>query len=218
MAGRHRRLSKPKQVRRWSVEKPGCRRKLFQARLPSRPAPAWLVWQSTRKTPTCSMPGTVRDCSRARMGAQAGPTCSRTGTSECWPSIREAPAHSLRWLVIDPHNTAMAYAGTLLGVFQTTDGGANWTAVNAGLTNLNIHALALDPGDSNTLYAGTDSGVFEITFAPTVLLSLSQDGRGPGATRLAGRPCRCRRNSGILSHGSDRRKRHPSTSRHRPSN
>ena len=52
------------------------------------------------------------------------------------------------------------------GVFKTTDGGVIWQAVNTGLTNLNVHALAIDPGNPATVYAGTyGSGVFKITFS-----------------------------------------------------
>jgi hypothetical protein len=54
-----------------------------------------------------------------------------------------------------------------LGVYWSTNGGANWSPLNAGLTNLNVQVLLIDPRNPNTLYAGTfDGGVFEMTFAP----------------------------------------------------
>jgi len=37
-------------------------------------------------------------------------------------------------LAIDPNNSATVYAGTVAGVFKTTNGGQNWIAVNTGLT------------------------------------------------------------------------------------
>lgn len=44
------------------------------------------------------------------------------------------------------------------------DAGANWSAVNSGLTTLSIRALAIDPQNTGKLYAGTAGGVFAITF------------------------------------------------------
>ncbi len=41
------------------------------------------------------------------------------------------------------------YAGTYGGgVFKSTNGGANWSAVNTGLTNTYVHALAIDPANA----------------------------------------------------------------------
>jgi len=67
-------------------------------------------------------------------------------------------------LAIDPATPATLYAGTSGGVFKSTDGGANWSAVNTGLTATNIQALAIDPATPTTLYAGTwGGGVFKST-------------------------------------------------------
>ena len=68
-------------------------------------------------------------------------------------------------LAIDPATPATLYAGTLGGgVFKSTNGGANWSAVNAGLTNTDVRTLAIDPATPATLYAGTWCvGVFKST-------------------------------------------------------
>jgi hypothetical protein len=58
-------------------------------------------------------------------------------------------------LAIDPTTPTTLYAGTGVqdpldlrreggGVFKSTDGGASWTALNTGLTNLDVRVL---PGD-----------------------------------------------------------------------
>ena len=65
-------------------------------------------------------------------------------------------------LAIDPQTSATLYAGTWGGVFKSTDGGGNWSAVNAGLTDFGVYALAIDPQTPTTLYAGTYGGVFFI--------------------------------------------------------
>jgi photosystem II stability/assembly factor-like uncharacterized protein len=68
---------------------------------------------------------------------------------------------------IDPSAPATIYAGTGgNGVLKSTDGGVNWSPVNAGLTGYNVAALAIDPSTPTTLYAGTlDAGVFRSTDA-----------------------------------------------------
>jgi len=42
--------------------------------------------------------------------------------------------------------------------------GNSWTAVNDGLTDLDIHHLAIDPLNPATIYAGTDEGLFKGVF------------------------------------------------------
>ena len=65
-------------------------------------------------------------------------------------------------MAIDPSNPSTVYAVTSgNGVYKTTDGGTSWTAVNTGLTNLNVTCIAEDPANPNDLYVGTaGSGVF----------------------------------------------------------
>ena len=46
--------------------------------------------------------------------------------------IPDVPVHSV---AIDPSNTARLYAGTDVGVFVSTDGGANWAQETTGFTN-----------------------------------------------------------------------------------
>ena len=48
-------------------------------------------------------------------------------------------------------------------MFKSTNGGANWSAVNTGLTDTEVYALAIDPTTPATLYAGTYGGVFKST-------------------------------------------------------
>jgi photosystem II stability/assembly factor-like uncharacterized protein len=58
-------------------------------------------------------------------------------------------------LAIDPQNPSTVYVGTYgCGVFRSTDAGRRWVAMNEGLTEANITALALDP-ETKRLYAGT---------------------------------------------------------------
>ena len=61
-------------------------------------------------------------------------------------------------------------AGTVVGVFKSTNGGSNWSEISDGLNeklSLNIQTLAIDPVTPTIIYAGTDSGVFSIQQAVT---------------------------------------------------
>ena len=49
------------------------------------------------------------------------------------------------------------------GVCRSTDGGDSWTAINNGLTSLDVMDLAIRPDTPTTLYAGTWGGVFRST-------------------------------------------------------
>ena len=65
-------------------------------------------------------------------------------------------------LAIDPSSPATLYAGTdSNGVYKSVNGGASWTAVNAGLTNTTVLALAVDPSAPAKIYAGTFGGAFK---------------------------------------------------------
>lgn len=85
---------------------------------------------------------------------------------------------SVSALVLDPVRPLVVYAGTAGapvaagieegayygtftdgdGVFKSTDGGASWTAVNAGLSVLDVLTMAIDPRTPSTLYVGTRGG------------------------------------------------------------
>jgi photosystem II stability/assembly factor-like uncharacterized protein len=79
-----------------------------------------------------------------------------------WISI--GPEGGPVWaLAIHPQTPETLYAGTWGGVFKSTNGGTNWTAINTGLTYTYINALAIHPQTPETLYAGTDGGVFKST-------------------------------------------------------
>src|SRR5262245_23214816 len=59
-------------------------------------------------------------------------------------------------VAIDPQTPNTVYAGTSSGgVFKSINGGRSWTAVNSGLTNLDVRVLAIDPHHPATLYTGT---------------------------------------------------------------
>jgi photosystem II stability/assembly factor-like uncharacterized protein len=60
------------------------------------------------------------------------------------------------------------YAGTVDGVYKTTNGGAEWKAVNTGLDSRDISCLAVHPKNSAIIFAGTwGKGVYRTTTGGT---------------------------------------------------
>ena len=55
------------------------------------------------------------------------------------------------------------FVGTRGGVFKSTNGGMTWTALNSGLTHLDVFSLAVDPTNPATVYAGGGGRVFKST-------------------------------------------------------
>src|SRR2546428_6490885 len=82
--------------------------------------------------------------------SSAGVASAQSGT---W--ISNGPeGGTIHALAIDPQTPSTLYAGTSGGgAFQSTDGGATWSAINTGLTTTCISALPIAPQTPSTLYA-----------------------------------------------------------------
>ncbi|WP_342346766.1 PQQ-binding-like beta-propeller repeat protein [uncultured Nitrospira sp.] len=64
-------------------------------------------------------------------------------------------------LILDHTHPHVVYVTNRDGVFRSEDGGITWEARSAGLTNVNIRALAMSAVDSDMLYVGTNGkGLF----------------------------------------------------------
>lgn len=62
-------------------------------------------------------------------------------------------------IAVDPSEPDHVLVGTAAGgVWETRDGGANWTPRTDDQPTLSIGALAFDPSDPSTVYAGTGEG------------------------------------------------------------
>jgi photosystem II stability/assembly factor-like uncharacterized protein len=61
-------------------------------------------------------------------------------------------------VAVAPDGSAV-YLATSVGLFRSTDGGTNWTALETGLNELNFHSVAFLPGQPpGTVLAGGDAG------------------------------------------------------------
>jgi uncharacterized protein (TIGR03437 family) len=95
-----------------------------------------------------------------------------TGTT----GIPDIPVHCI---LVDPRKTNVLYVGTDLGVFVSTDGGANWLVENTGFANVVTESLAFNSSNGlSHLYAFTHGrGAFKVRLsgksAPEILWSAS---------------------------------------------
>ena len=74
-----------------------------------------------------------------------------------WINQAEMRGQSVRSLAAAPSDPKLMIAGTLKGVFRTTDGGQRWKQISpVGSVEIhNVESVAIDPKDPNTIYAGT---------------------------------------------------------------
>src|ERR1017187_1377515 len=92
-----------------------------------------------------------------------------SGAGATWSSIVAGlPDLVVTQIAVSPINSLTAYV-TMSGfnfgdgsghVYQTTNGGANWTNVTGDLPDIPVNDLVIDPDIPNTLYIATDIGVF----------------------------------------------------------
>lgn len=85
---------------------------------------------------------------------------------EGWSVSTELEHTRPQCLAIDPHNPQRVYCGTVdRGLWRSTDAGATWHALDAGITHDRVVALTVDSRDrtngNSAVYAGTEpSAVF----------------------------------------------------------
>jgi len=74
-----------------------------------------------------------------------------------WSELEGLRGQSIRSFVQAPSNPAMLFAGTLEGVFRSTDRGASWTLISPkGSAEIHeVESLAVDPTNPDVIYAGT---------------------------------------------------------------
>ncbi len=104
----------------------------------------------------------------------AGGVWKSTNTGAGWTALGDAMANmAVTALLIDPSNTAVIYAGTGegffnsdrvqgAGIFKSIDSGVTWSQL-AATNNSNfsfINDLAFNPGNSAIIYASTGNGLY----------------------------------------------------------
>jgi len=74
-----------------------------------------------------------------------------------WKQADGLKGQSIRAFTQSASDPKLIVAGTLDGVFRSTDGGSTWTQISpAGSKEIHeVESIAIDPKDSNIIYAGT---------------------------------------------------------------
>src|SRR5260370_316624 len=70
------------------------------------------------------------------------------------PELRNEAVHSLTQSQSNPN---VLLAGTITGIFRSSDSGETWSPLPTSRTSglIDVESLAIDPRDSNVIYAGT---------------------------------------------------------------
>jgi photosystem II stability/assembly factor-like uncharacterized protein len=116
-----------------------------------RPDPTFVSWLAVHPTNPAEVYATI---STFNTTTGTGHVFKSTDAGVTWTSIDgsgatgipDVPVHSI---LIDPDNTTNLWVGTDIGVFSSTDGGANWARENTGFANVITESLSI----------GTEGGV-----------------------------------------------------------
>ncbi|HEY1249938.1 MAG TPA: S-layer homology domain-containing protein [Thermoanaerobaculia bacterium] len=103
----------------------------------------------------------------ATVYAASGSVYASQDSGAHWASTSSPGSSGTYSVAVDPSDPARIYAGTIgEGVFRSTDGGATFHPMSAGLAGLSafVYVVRTDATGS-ILYAGTPSGVFEYRLA-----------------------------------------------------
>lgn len=115
------------------------------------------------------MTGTVYDVKVNPSGGSvvyAGTTDGVFKTTNAGASWTDVGCDSVTALLINPVHPDTVYAATGFGVFVSPNAGSTWTAMNSGLNNLKIKALANNPGAY--VFCGTAAGCYRCSMTVAV--------------------------------------------------
>lgn len=74
-----------------------------------------------------------------------------------WTAVPDMKGQSIRALVVAPSDPKTFVAGTLQGVYRSTDAGVHWQLISppGSLELHEVESIAIDPKDTKIIYAGT---------------------------------------------------------------
>lgn len=91
------------------------------------------------------------------LGSRDGGLYASNDGGVTWSSDNDLKGQSILALSAAPTDSKILVAGTLLGVYRSTDSGVHWKLISPeGSKELHeVESIAIDPADSQTIYAGT---------------------------------------------------------------
>jgi photosystem II stability/assembly factor-like uncharacterized protein len=125
----------------------------------------------------------------AQQGDSNGVVKSTDGGAS-WSAINTGlPSNTppINSLALDPGKPSTIFAGYSdvssgrSGVFLTFDGGSTWNDAGAGLTAIDLHALAVDPTNPATVYAAASGGISKTSDGGANWQTVPFSSPGPGA-------------------------------------
>lgn len=88
-------------------------------------------------------------------------------------------------VAVDPQTSSTPYAGTMgRGLFKSTDAGAEWDTLDAGVPNLEVRDVAVASGSQTIIYVGA----FELGWSIGGVLKTTDGGRTRSRNRAVSRP------------------------------
>jgi hypothetical protein len=112
------------------------------------------------------------------------------------PSSNGIPPVPISSIAIDPQNSNSLYAGTDIGVYHSTDGGANWVPLGSGLPRVAVFDVKISNVQRYLRIATHGRGIWEIGIPGRQLPVL----RNAGATIIAEG---CAPGNGVIDPGED---------------
>lgn len=94
------------------------------------------------------------------------------------------------WITVDPFDTSSNTVYVTLAdygsdrVWKSTDGGASWTSISAGLPDIPTFSIVVDPTDAARLFLGTELGLWSTTGNADGVISWEHYDYGVAWTRV----------------------------------
>jgi photosystem II stability/assembly factor-like uncharacterized protein len=131
------------------------------------------------------------------LGQQIFKTTNLNDPTPTWtPASNGIPTVPVSSLAVDPQDSNTLYAGTDIGVYQSTDGGANWAPYGTGLPRVAVFEVEISNVQRVLRVATHGRGIWEIGIAGRLLPVL----RNAGATLVAEG---CAPANGVIDPGED---------------
>lgn len=130
-------------------------------------------------------------------GQQIFKTTNLNSASPTWtPASNGIPTVPISSLAVDPQDSNILYAGTDIGVYQSTDGGANWAPYGTGLPRVAVFDVKISDVQRLLRIATHGRGIYEIGITGRQLPVLRNGGAALGAEG-------CAPGNGVIDPGED---------------